>query len=495
MASSSFPDVWAWIQNLPPITQWSTNSMSTCIYCSSSSQPSLKLSITKNPQSSFLSFSILADFSLTFSLWTSKPLKLNSTHTKFIDEETISNLFINFIEDVLNYCPNKNTSLLRIPKIDSLNNFGEIFNLSFLTLTFLICIYEAPADLRSECLNTFKNQLACVRSRETTKPLVRLLGSSLEEQWMRSINLAITNWIVELQATNHTLKTPSPLFSYAISRVGLWKVQLYCPVIAMDIEKPTNPLPDERLWFSLNYHQLEGVIQLNYKVMVREKWVDVIVNVDNIRCDVIRLVTEKLMAERGAGTAEKHFPSRISLQLTPTLQTNVLSVSVSKSSENPTREIGLEKTIEGSFDPPNSVGLKVSAGETVTMSLKPWKFEQSVYGDSANLNWFLHDSENGKEVFSSEPSKMALLQPKAWFRNRYSSAYRPFTRQGGVIFANDEYGANVCWKVDKGSSVGRVMEWEIKGWIWLTYWPNKYKTSYSETRRLEFREILPLTLA
>lgn len=312
---------------------------------------------------------------------------------------------------------------------------------------------------------------------------------------MRSINLAITNWIVELQATNHPLKTPSPLFSYAISRVGLWKVQLYCPVIAMDIEKPTNPLPDERLWFSLNYHQLEGVIQLNYKVMVREKWVDVIVNVDNIRCDVIRLVTEKLMAERGAGTAEKHFPSRISLQLTPTLQTNVLSVSVSKSSENPTREIGLEKTIEGSFDPPNSVGLKVSAGETVTMSLKPWKFEQSVYGDSANLNWFLHDSENGKEVFSSEPSKMALLQPKAWFRNRYSSAYRPFTRQGGVIFANDEYGANVCWKVDKGSSVGRVMEWEIKGWIWLTYWPNKYKTSYSETRRLEFREILPLTLA
>lgn len=259
--------------------------MSTCIYCSSSSQPSLKFSITKNPQSSFLSFSILADFSIAISLWISKPLKLNSTRTKFIDEETISNLFINFIEDVLNYCPNKNTSLLRIPKIDSLSNFGDIFNLSFLTLTFLICIYEAPADLRSECLNTFKNQLACVRSRETTKPLVRLLGSSLEEQWMRSINLAITNWIVELHATNHTLKTPSPLFSYAISRVGLWKVQLYCPVIAMDIEKPTNPSPDERLWFSLNYHQLEGVIQLNYKVMVREKWVDVIVNVDNIRYD------------------------------------------------------------------------------------------------------------------------------------------------------------------------------------------------------------------
>ena len=157
------------------------------------------------------------------------------------------------------------------------------------------------------------------------------------------------------------------------------------------------------------------------------------------------------MTERGAGIAEKHFPARISLQLTPTVQTNVLSVSVSKSSENPIREIGLEKTLEGSLDPPISLGFKVSAGETMTMSLKPWKFEQSVYGDSANLNWFLHDSVDGREVFSSQPSKMALLHPKTWFKNRYSRVYRPFARQGGVIFAHDEYGENVWWKVEKAS--------------------------------------------
>ncbi|THG05390.1 hypothetical protein TEA_016510 [Camellia sinensis var. sinensis] len=614
-SSSFFPDVWTWIQNLPAITQWRKDSMSICICCLSSSQPSLKLSISKNPQSSSLSFSILADYNLPISLWTSKPFKLNSKFTNSIDEETISNLFGNFIEDVLNYCPNRTTSFLRIPQIDSSNNFKDIFNVSFLTLTFLICIYEAPVDLRSESLNGLKNQLACPRSRETTKLLARLVGSSLEEQWMRSVNLAITNWIVELQAMlnhsiktpsplfsygvsnvglwkvqlycpviamdvekstnpppderifnvsfltltfliciyeapadlrsvslnvlknqlacprsrdttkllarlvgssleeqwmrsvnlaitnwivelqamlNHSIKTPSPLFSYGVSNVGLWKVQLYCPVIAMDVEKSTNPPPDERLWFSLNYHQLEGVIQLNYKVIVREKWVDVMVNVDNIRCDIIRLVTETLMTERGAGTSEKHFPSRISLQLTP--QTNVLTVSVTKSSDNPTREIGLEKTLEGSFNPPNSLGLKISAVETMTTTLKPWKFEQSVYGDTANLNWFLHDSVDGREVFSSKPSKMALIQPKAWFKNRYSSVYRPFTRQGGVVFANDEYGETVGWKVER-SELGKVMEWEMRGWIWLTYWPNKHRSFYSETRRLEFREILQLTLS
>ena len=200
------------------------------------------------------------------------------------------------------------------------------------------------------------------------------------------------------------------------------------------------------------------------------------------------------MTERGVGASEKHFPSRISLQLTPSLQTNLLSVSVGKSSENPTREIGMEKAIEAGFDAPNSyLALKVSAGETMTMSLKPWKFEQSVYGYTANLNWFLHDSVDGREVVSSKPSKISLIQPKSWFKDRYSSAYRPFTRQGGVVFAGDEYGESVCWKVDK-SALGKTMEWEVKGWIGLTYWPNKHRTFYNETRRLEFRDVLSLTL-
>lgn len=213
-----------------------------------------------------------------------------------------------------------------------------------------------------------------------------------------------------------------------------------------------------------------------------------------IRCDVIKLLSDTLMVERGAGTSEKHFPSRIALQITPTSQSNVISISVSKSSDNPQREIGLEKAIEASFEPLNTnIGLNFSSAETTTLTLKPWKFEQSVWGNSGKLNWFLHDSADGREVFSSKPSKFAMIHPKAWFRNRYSSVYRPFTREGGVVFAGDEYGESVSWKVDKGC-MGRSMEWEIKGWIWLTYWPNKHRSLYSETRRLEFREILELTL-
>ncbi|XP_020237239.1 uncharacterized protein LOC109816581 [Cajanus cajan] len=493
----SFPDVFLWIQNLPPISEWETSSMSLNICSSTSCQPCLNLTITKDHHSSSkLAFVIIADFNIPIHLWTTKPFKPSSkTTNKLIDEETIFNLFDNFIQAILLYGSNKNSFFIRFPKLDSIPYLPDIFNLSFFTLLFLVCIYEAPAaDLRSECVSHLKDHLTGFQSRQASNMLMKLLGSNLQELWMRSVNLGITNWVGELEPHHNNFTTPCPFYSGAFSTSGLWKVQLYCPIVAMDVENSKSNPASEKLQFSLKYHQMEGILQFNHKVSIKEEGVEIMVNIDNIRCDVVKLVNDSLMKERGAGAAEKHFPSRISLQLTPTLQDQVLSLSVGKSSENPKKEIGLDKSVEASFEASKPLGLKVSAGESATVSLKPWKFEESVYGYSANLNWFLHDIMDGKEVFSSKPSKFAMLNPKSWFKNRYSSAYRPFTRQGGVIFAGDEYGDKVWWKVDKGA-VGKTMEWEIRGWIWLTYLPNKRVTFFNETRRLEFREIVHLHVA
>ncbi|GMH30540.1 hypothetical protein Nepgr_032383 [Nepenthes gracilis] len=494
MASCLNCDIWAWIDSLPPPSQWRKDSMAISICSSDSSLATLNVTVAKIPSSTSIFFSMNAKFSLPVSLWTSKYLQIQSNSSKLLDEEAVYNLLQNCIQDVLKYGPSKNIYVPRIPKINSTTSLKCIFNLSFLTLAYLICIYEAPEDIRYNCLHALMDQLTTTQSREGAKVLMRLLGSNTEEQWMRSLNLAITNWNLERRAANRQLNAPSPLFSHAHSTFGLWKVQLYCPIIAMEVENSSGST-DGQLQFSLNYHQLEGVIQFNYKIIIQDKWADVQLSIDNIRLDVVGLLNETYMNQRGAGESEKHFPSRISLQLTPTPQTDILSVSVSKSSENPKREIEVERSMEGSFQPSNPyLGFKVSAGEAVTSVLKPWKFEESARGDSGNLNWFLHDSGSGREVFSSRPSMAALFQPKAWFRNRYTSAYRPFTRQGGVVFAGDEYGESVCWKVDK-CAIGKRMEWEIKGCIWLTYWPNRYKTFYNETRRAEFRETLCLTVA
>ncbi|WVZ08913.1 hypothetical protein V8G54_022259 [Vigna mungo] len=492
----SFPDVFCWIQKLPPISEWETNPISLKISSSTSCQPCLSLIVTKNHDSSKFCFVIIADCNTPIHLWTSKPFKHASSKTaKLLDEETISSLFANINQAILLYGSNKNTSFLRFPELDSTPNLSDVFNLSFFTLLFLVCIYETPAaDFRSGCISNLKDHLTGFQSRKASITLMKLLGSNVEELWMRSVNLAVTNWVGEQEAHHNPFRTPCPLFSYSLSATGLWKVQLYCPLIVMDVENSKSNPASERLQFSLKHHHVEAVFQFNHKVSIKKEWVEIMVDIDNIRCDVIKLVNESLMKERGADAAEKHFPSRISLQLTPIVQDQVLSLSVGKSSENPQKEIGVDKSIEASFEPSVPVGLKVSAGESTTVSLKPWKFEESVYGYSANLNWFLHDSMDGKEVFSSKPSKFAMINPKSWFKNRYSSALRPFTRQGGIVFAGDEYGEKVWWKVDKGA-IGKTIEWEIRGWIWLTYWPNKRITFYNETRRLEFREIVTVDVA
>jgi hypothetical protein len=182
------------------------------------------------------------------------------------------------------------------------------------------------------------------------------------------------------------------------------------------------------------------------------------------------------------------------LMITPMQQTDILYVSVSKSSDNLTHEYGVGKGTEATFDAPSLFGLKASVGESLTLAMKPWKFEQSTHGNTATLNWFLRDGTNGREVYSSKPSKLSLFHPKAWFRDRYSNAHSPFTKQGGVVFARDEYGDSISWKVSAGA-LGKTIEWDIRGWIWLTYWPNKQRTSHSETRWVEYRECLQLPLA
>jgi hypothetical protein len=139
--------------------------------------------------------------------------------------------------------------------------------------------------LRREFIGTITARLARHEMRHAAKELMLALGSNMEEQWMRSVNLGITNWVMEALRSG-TLSPPHfTVFSYALSASRLWKVQLYCPVVAMTMEHHQHQqlVKDERLLFSLNYQQLESVIQLVYRVAFKENWIDVAVNVDNIR--------------------------------------------------------------------------------------------------------------------------------------------------------------------------------------------------------------------
>ena len=249
----------------------------------------MNLSIVKNPpilQPSYVTFSIFANYSVPISLWTSKPVHLKTNTQQTLDEQDMIQVFVDIVNSVLRYGPDKKSSF-RSPGAQHHGNFKDVFNIVFLSLAFLVCIYEAPRDLRPGCLDSLRSQLTGSKCRNAAKNLVKMLGANLEDQWMQTMNLAVTNWVVELRSTNHSFGVPSPLFSYALSASGLWKVQLYCPVIAMGMEEPAEATQDERLLFSLVYQQVECVIQLAYRTVRRDNWIDIEVKVDNIRSVIL----------------------------------------------------------------------------------------------------------------------------------------------------------------------------------------------------------------
>jgi hypothetical protein len=249
----------------------------------------MNLSIVKNssiPQPSYVTFSIFANYSVPVSLWTSKPVHLKTKTQQTLDEQDMIQVFVDIVNSVMRYCPDKKSSF-RVPGAQPHANFKEVFNIVFLSLAFLVCIYESPRDLRPGCLDSLRTQLTGSKCRDAAKNLVKMLGANLEDQWMQTMNLAVTNWIVELRSANQSSGVSSPLFSYALSASGLWKVQLYCPIIAMGMEEPAEATQDERLLFSLIYQQVECVTQLAYRTVRRDNWIDVEVKVDNIRSVIL----------------------------------------------------------------------------------------------------------------------------------------------------------------------------------------------------------------
>jgi hypothetical protein len=254
MAYNFVPDAWVWITSLPPFSQWRTTPMPlyicTTSSASASSQPSMNLSVVKappTPQPSYITFSIFANYRMPISLWTSKPIHLKTKSQQTLDEQDLIHVFVDIVNSVLWYGSDKKSSFRFPPAAQLQGNFKDVFNIAFLSLAFLVSIYESPHDLRPGCLDSLRIQLTSSKCKAAAKKLIKMLGANLEDQWMKIMNLAVTNWIVELQPSNHSFRVSSPLFSYALSASGLWKVQLYCPVIAMGKVEPAEATQDERL--------------------------------------------------------------------------------------------------------------------------------------------------------------------------------------------------------------------------------------------------------
>ncbi|KAL3515332.1 hypothetical protein ACH5RR_022234 [Cinchona calisaya] len=548
-------DIWSWICELPESEEWFTGSNSlsyqlTTFKPTSKSTQSIQLRAerTFEPNSEVsLTFSVLFTEaeSASTTLWVSDTCNLSQARP-FLP------LVLQLLQEIISRTPNARDSSTSCPRshlqklkpepiawiLDSHSqeSFSSFYNLIFLTRLFWICVFEAPSEvgslyfhsLLSPNLETFSCKHAPV-----LKTFFVSVGTDVELCFMRTFGYMLAKSLIIREvggfgAGLKSLTSPSPPsssashplgFSYATESHGLWILKGYAPVNAMtNCIKLDRPIihkyfpsifetKDPVLRYALAHQQLEAVIQLEYKVVFCDGFIQVHARVDNIRLHVIKLgfknnnhnEDDDDNNNNNVLMNERHFPSRVRVWVGPEIGANYIGgLSLGRSTDNMASEVEMQKVLKGSYGKLKIPKVKGMARMTTRTKIKNWRWDQDVEGNAAIFDGILCDNTTGVEVATWKPSSGGennYLMVNNFIR-RYNGGNRAFTKSGGVVFAGEECGGGeggVGWRLSKEME-GSVLKWRIGGQVWLTYWPNDVKSSYFDTRRVEWCDEVDLPL-
>ncbi|KAH6833158.1 hypothetical protein C2S53_008101 [Perilla frutescens var. hirtella] len=533
-------DIWSWICELPNSDEWNqSNSQLTFTLASSTPIPN-KTNYSSQYQSiqlraertSQLEVDDLICFSVYLvgfnddekkAVWASDACPLSS-ETPFLP------LVLQLLQEIVSRsptaqdstCPRSQLQRLKPEPVSwildshSPESFSGFFNLVFLTRLFWICACDAPADVGSFFFRSLLapniETFAC-RHAPVLRNFLVAVGTDVELCFMRTFGYMLAKWLI-LRDVEVGLRSLTPLpsknlgFSYAVESHGLWVLKGYAPVKSMQCmqsqgQKCIFPAVIEAkeslLKYALAHQQLEAVIQLEYTVQFHENFIQVNARVDNLRIHVATLGFKKdiVNSDEDNFLNEKHFPSRIRVWVGPEVGASYVGgLSLGRSTDNVEREMEMQKTLKGSSGKlKKAPKVKAMARMATKSKIKNWRWDQDVDGNAAIFDATLCDNTTGVEIATWKPPRGGGGGGEIGLnlRRRYIGNGRPFTKSGGLIFAGEEYGEGVGWRVSKEME-GSVLKWRIGGQVWLSYWPNHVTTSYYETRCIEWCDEVDLPL-
>ncbi|GLJ52269.1 hypothetical protein SUGI_1111920 [Cryptomeria japonica] len=327
--------------------------------------------------------------------------------------------------------------------------YKRVFNLLF---SGMCSFFTAYKRLDEDVLNVTRNggiPQNLMQAQEETLLFIGPAGTHCFIHFLAS-------YFVYNSVTSRALK-----ISYNSSVEGFWRIASHS--LLLSLEKTREPrIAEGKLQETSSHHLLNCILQFGHTVNICPHWIEVCLQMDNVTCDVLPPLHCDV-------PNEQHFPAKICLTAGPENGFGVQSVSLSVSSPNPITHIGRENSYEATFETPNVMGVKASASTTLTEKIKNWGFEQStINGTDAKMDWTLYDSTTGKPVYNNELPKSSFFGHKMSSIGRYVKACRAFTEQGGVVFAKDDYGKPITWRLNRDLE-GQTLKWIVKASIWLTY--------------------------
>ncbi|KAL1534551.1 hypothetical protein AAHA92_30718 [Salvia divinorum] len=498
-------DVWSWICELPDSDEWN-QSDSHLTFPLASSAPSSKHSTQSILLRADRSLSSESEASIRFSVHLAG---FNKSSSDDEDEKPIwasdacplssENPFLPLVLQLLqenvsrspmaqgSTCPRSQLQLLQRGQVSwildshSPESFSRFFNLVLLSRLFWVCACDAPSDVGSfffRSLLTPNIQTFACHHAPVLRNFFVAVGADVELCFTRTAGYMLAKWLILRDVEVGLRSLAPPLgnlgFSYAVESHGLWILKGYSPVKSMQCmhSQGQNDL-------SLRFH---------------ESYIQVSARVDNLRIHVAKLGFKK---NDESFLNEKHFPSRVRVWVGPEVGASYVGgLSLGRSTENVERETEMQKTMKGSSGKPKVPEVKAMVRMATRSKNKNWRWDQDVDGNAAVFDATLCDNTTGVEIATWKPSGGGGGgggEKGIDFRRRYSGNGRAFTKSGGVVFAGDEFGEEVGWRVSKEME-GSVLKWRIGGQVWLSYWPNQVNSSYYETRCIEWCDEVDLPL-
>lgn len=540
-------DLWSWISDLPNSDDWSPadSTSELTFHLATSSTPNRLSNKTHHTDTttdqSSLQFKARRKFSsnsdllaITFyvsygekALWVSDTCQVHSDNTFLplvlqLLQETISRSPTAH-DSITTTCPRSQLQKLKPDSVawildsHSPESFSSFFNLVFLARLFWLCACDAPSEVGSlyfkSILTPNLEAFSC-----TQLPVLRAFfvsaGIDVELCIMRTFGYMLTKWLMLRElGVGLQLLTPSYnlRFSYAAETHGLWVLKGYAPLMAMtrchsstvNNGYPVFEAKESVLKYALAHQQIEAVIQLEYSVEFKENFILVNARVDNIRIHVAKLGFNK--GEENGYMHERHFPSRVRVWIGPEIGASyVTGLTLGRSTDNIEKETETQKILKGSFGKTKVPKMKTMTRTTTRTKMRTWRWDQDSDGHMAIFDTTLCDNTTGIEIATWQPYGGDDVgggggggghgngdEVGQSFQKRYTGANRSFTKSGNWVFGEGLEG--VKWRLNKEME-GSVLKWRIGGQIWLSYFPNEVKSSYFETRCVEWCDEVDLPL-
>ncbi|OVA15924.1 hypothetical protein BVC80_1821g91 [Macleaya cordata] len=531
-------DIWSWMSDLPNSDDWPESDSPLVFELAKSSSMDIndhkqlnsitttttatKSILLKAERASGSNKQTLVTFSLCIqgfypfipaqkTFWVSDPCSLSS-------DKPFLPLLLQLLHEIMTRSPNAHDSTCPRSQLQKLKpepiswivdshspeSFSDFFNFIFLCRLFWICVCDAPSEVGSLYFtNLLAPNLNLLSCKHVLRNFLISIGVDGELCFMRTLGYMLAKWLIlsDMRVGLQLLTSPLPSngFSYATESHGFWILKGYVPVLSMYRNGQKNPLQlhsqletkETVLKYALAHQQLEAVIQLEYSVYFSDGFIQVNTRVDNLRFHVVKLGFNK--NEEGEYAEERHFPSRIRVWVGPEIGANYVScLSLGRSTENQEREVETKKIVKGS-----SGKVKAMARTSVRRRTRSWRFEQDAEGHAAIFEAILCDNVSGVEVATWKQNSEG--NPKNGLKNRYYGGNRLFNKTGGLVFAGDEYGEGVGWRLSREME-GSVLKWRLGGKIWVSYCPNKNDgvksntNSCFETRCVDWCEEVDLPL-